>query len=67
MVDHMVETSRLRGRIDVQVGTGRRRHGSENTGMAAGVKPRSREAVRLFAQGFTRDDSPDALGYYSPC
>jgi hypothetical protein len=26
--------------------------------MAAGVKPRSREAVRVFAQGFTRDDSP---------
>jgi hypothetical protein len=35
-----------------------RKHGSQNTGMAAGVKPRSREAVRLFAQGFTRDDSP---------
>jgi hypothetical protein len=33
----------------------------------AGVKPRSREAVRVFAQGFTRDDSPDASGYYSPC
>jgi hypothetical protein len=26
--------------------------------MAAGVKPQSREAVRLVAQGFTRDDSP---------
>jgi hypothetical protein len=25
--------------------------------MAAGVKPGSREAVRVFAQGFTRDDS----------
>jgi hypothetical protein len=36
----------------------RRRHGSQNTGMAAGVKPRSREAVRHFPQGFTRDDSP---------
>ena len=24
----------------------------------AGVKPRSREAVRHLAQGFTRDDSP---------
>jgi hypothetical protein len=36
----------------------RRRHGSQSTGMAAGVKPRSREAVRVFAQGFTRDDSP---------
>jgi hypothetical protein len=37
---------------------GRRRHGSQKTGMAAGVKPRSREAVRVFAQGFTRDESP---------
>jgi hypothetical protein len=37
---------------------GRRRDGSQNTGMAAGVKPRSREAVRVFAQGFTRDDRP---------
>jgi hypothetical protein len=36
----------------------RRRHGSQNTGMAERVKPRSREAVRLVAQGFTRDDSP---------
>jgi hypothetical protein len=36
----------------------RRRHGSENTGVAAGVKPRSREAGRLFPQGFTRDGSP---------
>jgi hypothetical protein len=36
----------------------RRRHGSRNTGMAAGVKPRSREAVRHLGQGFTRDDSP---------
>src|SRR5271170_6936839 len=27
-------------------------------GMAAGVKARSREAVRLRAQGLTRDDSP---------
>jgi hypothetical protein len=26
--------------------------------MAERVKPRSREAVRVFAQGFTRDDSP---------
>jgi hypothetical protein len=26
--------------------------------MAAGVKLRSRQAVRLRAQGFTRDDSP---------
>ena len=26
--------------------------------MAERVKPRSREAVRLFPQGFTRDDSP---------
>ena len=26
--------------------------------MAAGVKPRSREAVRHFPQGFTRDGSP---------
>jgi hypothetical protein len=26
--------------------------------MAAGVKPRSREAVRAFAQGFTREDIP---------
>jgi hypothetical protein len=41
----------LRGRL------GRRRHGSQNAGMAAGVKPRSREAVRHFPQGFTRDDS----------
>jgi len=30
--------------------------------MAAGVKPRSREAVRVFAQGFTRDDSPGEDG-----
>jgi hypothetical protein len=37
---------------------GHRRHGSRNTGMAAGVKPRSREAVRHFPQGFTRDDGP---------
>jgi hypothetical protein len=37
---------------------GRRRHGSQSTGMAERVKPRSREAVRLWAQGFTRDDSP---------
>jgi hypothetical protein len=36
----------------------RRNHGSQTTGMAAGVKPRSREAVRVFARGFTRDDSP---------
>jgi hypothetical protein len=42
----------MRGRL------GRRRHGSQSTGMAAGVKPRSREAVRLFPQGFTRDDNP---------
>jgi hypothetical protein len=42
----------LRGRL------GRRRHGRQNTGMAAGVKPRSREAVRVSAQGFRRDDSP---------
>jgi hypothetical protein len=42
----------VRGRL------GRRRHGSRNTGMAAGVKLRSREAVRHFPQGFTRDDSP---------
>jgi hypothetical protein len=34
----------------------RRRHGSQSTGMAARVK--SREAVRHFPQGFTRDDSP---------
>jgi hypothetical protein len=27
-----------------------------------GVKPRSREAVRLLAQGFTRDDSPGEDG-----
>jgi hypothetical protein len=33
-------------------------HGSRNTGMEAGVKPRSREAVRLWARGFTRDDGP---------
>jgi hypothetical protein len=26
--------------------------------MAERVKPRSREAVRVVAQGFTRDDSP---------
>jgi hypothetical protein len=42
----------LRGRLR------RRRHGSQNTGMAERVKPRSREAVRHFPQGFTRDDSP---------
>jgi hypothetical protein len=39
-------------------GPRRRRHGSQNTGVAAGVKPRSREAVRFLAQGFTRGDSP---------
>jgi hypothetical protein len=42
----------MRGRLR------RRRHGSQNTGMAERVKPRSREAVRHFPQGFTRDDSP---------
>jgi hypothetical protein len=26
--------------------------------MTVGVKPRSREAVRLLAQGFTQDDRP---------
>jgi hypothetical protein len=31
--------------------------------MAAGVKPQSREAVRLVAQGFTRDDSPGDYGW----
>jgi hypothetical protein len=36
----------------------RRRHGSQSSGMAERVKPRSREAVRHFPQGFTRDDSP---------
>jgi hypothetical protein len=46
------EDRNLSGRL------GRRRHGSRNTGMAAGVKPRSREAVRVSAQGFTRDGSP---------
>jgi hypothetical protein len=40
----------------------RRRHGSQNTGMAERVKPRSREAVRLVAQGFTRDESPGEDG-----
>jgi hypothetical protein len=30
--------------------------------MAAGVKPRSREAVRLFPQGFTHDGSPGEYG-----
>jgi hypothetical protein len=35
-----------------------RRYGSQNTGMAERVKPRSREAVRHFPEGFTRDDSP---------
>ena len=44
--------------LDLRGMVGRRRHGSQNTGMAAGGKPRSREAVRVFAQGFTRDDSP---------
>jgi hypothetical protein len=34
---------------------GRRRHGSQNIGKAAGVKPRSRGVVRPVAQGFTRD------------
>jgi hypothetical protein len=34
------------------------------TGMAAGVKPRSREAVRHLAQGFTRDDSPGDNGWW---
>jgi hypothetical protein len=32
--------------------------------MAAGVKPRSREAVRVFAQGFIRDDSPGEDGWW---
>jgi hypothetical protein len=36
----------------------RRKHGSQSTGMAAGVKLRSREAVRLFPQGFTRRRQP---------
>jgi plasmid stabilization system protein ParE len=53
---------RVRGKGSRGVGLSgrlrRRRHGSQNTGMAAGVKPRSREAVRLFPQGFTRDDCP---------
>jgi hypothetical protein len=35
----------------------RRRHGSQSTGMAE-REPRSREAVRLVARRFTRDDSP---------
>jgi hypothetical protein len=39
-------------------------HGSQNTGKAAGLKPRSREAVRVFAQGFTRDDSPGEDGWW---
>jgi hypothetical protein len=39
-------------------GGGGRRHGSQNTGMAERVKPRSRGAVCVWAQGFTRDDSP---------
>jgi hypothetical protein len=45
----------------------RRRHGSQSTGMAAGVKPRSREAVRHFPQGFTRDDSPGEDEWWSRC
>jgi hypothetical protein len=31
---------------------------AKTPGMAAGVKPRSREAVRRFPQGFTRGDGP---------
>jgi hypothetical protein len=31
---------------------------AKTPGMAERVKPRTREAVRVFAQGFTRDDSP---------
>jgi hypothetical protein len=47
-----------RGKRDTSGRLRLRRHGSPNTGMAAGVKPRSREAVRVLAQGFTRDDGP---------
>jgi hypothetical protein len=43
---------------DLRDRLGRRRHGSQSTGMAERVKPRSREAVRHFPRGFTRDDSP---------
>jgi hypothetical protein len=32
--------------------------GAETPGWRPGVKLRSREAVHLWAQGFTRDDSP---------
>jgi hypothetical protein len=34
--------------------------------MAERVKPRSREAVRVFAQGFTRDDSPGENEWQQP-
>jgi hypothetical protein len=47
---------------DLKWQAGRQRHGSQSTGMAERVKPRSREAVRVFAQGFTRDDSPGETG-----
>jgi hypothetical protein len=52
-----MEERDLRGRLR------RGRHGSQNTGMAERVKPRSREAVRLFPQGFTRDDRPGEDGW----
>jgi hypothetical protein len=48
----------VRGGFDLSGRLGRRRHGGQNTGMAAGVKPRSRGAVRHFPQGFTHDDRP---------
>jgi hypothetical protein len=36
---------------------------AETPGWWRGVEPRSREAVRLFPQGFTRDDSPGEDGW----
>ena len=58
-----------RGDGDWRGRLGRRRHGSQNTGVAAGVKPRSRGAVRVFAQGFTRGDSlgEDECGVLGIC
>jgi hypothetical protein len=44
----------------------RRRHGSQSTGMAERVKPRSREAVRHFPQGFTRDAGPGEDEWQQP-
>ena len=37
MVDHIVETSGVRGRVDIQVGAGRRRRWSDRFGFRPGL------------------------------